>query len=50
MLGEEDTFRIIESFGARGKNFSNNFIKAKAKFCLSLYRDGDNSYLFLNGK
>ena len=50
MLGEEDTFRIIESFGAPGKNFSINFIKAKAKFCLSLYCNGDNSYLFLNRK
>ena len=50
VLGEEDTFRITESFGTPGKKFSINFIKARAKFCLSLYCNGDNSYLFPNGK
>ena len=27
-----------------------NFSKSKTKFCLSLYYNGDNSYLFVNGK
>ena len=27
-----------------------NFGKAKTKFCLSLYYNRDNSYLFVNGK
>ena len=30
--------------------FSINFTKAKTKLCLSLYYNGDNSYLFINRK
>ena len=29
--------------------YSINFRKTKVKFCLSLYYNGDNSYLFVNG-
>ena len=31
------------------KLYSINFIKENAKFCLSFYRNGANSYLFVNG-
>ena len=49
-LGERDNFGISGSFGAREKNFSINFSKAKATFCLSLHYNGDNSYSFVNRK
>ena len=32
------------------KTYSINFTKIKARFCLSLHYNGDNSYLFVNGK
>ena len=32
------------------KKFNINFTKVNTKFCLSLYYNADNSYLFLNGK
>ena len=32
------------------KTHSINFTKTKRKFCLSLHYNGDNSYLFVNGK
>ena len=32
------------------KIYSTNFIVANKKFCLSLHYNGDNSYLFVNGK
>ena len=32
------------------KKFNINFTKAKTKFCLILHYNGDNSYLFVNGK
>ena len=32
------------------KKFDINFSKAITKFCLSLHYNGDNSYLFFNGK
>ena len=35
---------------AAEKKFSFNYSKAKAKFCLSLHYNGDNSYLLVNGK
>ena len=50
ILGEEDTFGINKSFGAPEKNFSINFSKARTIFCLGFHYDGDNSYLFVNGK
>ena len=31
------------------KMFSINFTKDNTKFCLSLYYNGDDSYLFVNG-
>ena len=43
VLGEGDTFGIN---GGLGEPFS----KTKAKFCLSFHYNGDNSYLFVNGK
>ena len=49
VLGEELT-DINGSVGATEKNFSNNFSKAKTKFCLNLHYNHDNSYLFVNGK
>ena len=50
MLGEGPTYGINGSFGSPEKRFSINFSKAKAKFCLSLHYNGDNSYLFVNGR
>ena len=50
MLGKGDTFGIIGTFGAPQKEFSINFPKAKAKFCLSLNYNSDNSYMFVNEK
>ena len=50
MLGEGDTFGINRNFGAPERKFSINFSKAITKFCLSLNCNGDNSYLFVNGK
>ena len=32
------------------KTYSINFTKTKRRFCLSLHYNGDNSYLFVNGK
>ena len=40
----------MEAFSAPEKRFSINFSKAKIKFCLRLHYNGDNSYLFVNGK
>ena len=40
----------METLVYQKKSFSINFIKAKTKFCLSLYCNSDNSYLFVNGK
>ena len=50
VLDEGLTHGINGSFGAPAKRFSINFSKAKTKFCLSLHENGDNSYLFVNGK
>ena len=50
VLGEGNTFGINGKFGAPEKNFTINFSKAKTKFCLSFHYNGDNSYLFVNGK
>ena len=50
MLGEGPTSGINGSFGSTEKKFSINFIKANTKFCLCLHYNGDNSYLFVNGK
>ena len=50
VLGEEPTDDINGSFCFPEQKFSINFSKAKAKFCLSLHYNGDNTYLFVNGK
>ena len=50
VLGEGDTFRITGSFGLPEKKSDINFSKGKTKFCLSLNYNGDNNYLFVNGK
>ena len=49
VLGERPTYEINRNFGSAEKEFSINFNKAKIKFCLSLYYNADNSYLFVNG-
>ena len=45
-----DTFGINGKFVAPEEKFTIIFTKAKPKFCFSLYHNGDNSYLFVNGK
>ena len=51
MLGEGDTVSINESVGApEKKKLIINLSKAKAKSCLSLHYNGDNSYLLFNGQ
>ena len=50
MKREEPTYGINGSFGSPEKKFSIDFSKAKTKFCLSLHKNHDNSYLFVNGK
>ena len=50
VLGERSTDDINGSIGAAEKNFSINLNEVKAKFCLSLQWNSDNSYLFVNGK
>ena len=41
---------INGSVAAAEKKFSFSYSKAKAKFCLSLHYNGDNSYLLVNEK
>ena len=50
MLGECPSYGINGSFGSPNENFSINFSKANLKVCLNLHYNGDNSYLFVNGK
>ena len=50
MLGEGPTDDINGSVGTAEKKFSINFSKAKTKYCLSLYYNVDERYLFLNGE
>ena len=50
MSGEELTSGINGSFVSLEKKFSNNFSNENTKFWLSLHCNGDNSYLFVNGK
>ena len=50
VLREERTGGINSSVSTAEKNFSINFTKAKTKFWFSLHSNGDNSYLFFNGK
>ena len=44
MQGLDDTTLTAE------KKYSINFIENNKKFCLSLHYNGDNSYLFVNGR
>ena len=48
VLGEEPTDGVNDSTGAAEKTLSVNFGKDKAKFCLSLHYNGDESYLYVN--
>ena len=48
--GEEPVDDINGSVSTAEKYFSINFSKAKTKLCLSLHRNGNNSYLFVNKK
>ena len=50
MLGEDPTSGIDRRFSSPEKKFRKKFSKANTKFCLGLYYNADNSYLFLNGK
>ena len=50
VLAEGPTDDINGGIGPAEKKFSINFSKAKTKFCLSLHYNGDNSYMFVNGK
>ena len=50
VLDEGPTYDINSSVSEAEKKFSINFSKAKTKFGLSLCYNGDNSYLFANGK
>ena len=50
MLGEGPIYGTKGRFGSSEKTVIINFSKAKTKLCLSLHYDGDNSYLFVNGK
>ena len=48
VLGE--TYGFNGSFDSLDRKFSINFTKTKAKCCLNLHYNHDNSYLFGNGK
>ena len=50
MLGEGTTNGINGGSGSPENKFSINSSKANTKPCLILHYNGDNSYLFVNGK
>ena len=50
MLGEGPSYGINGRFVAPGKMFYNNYSKTKTKYCSNLHYNGENSYLFVNGK
>ena len=50
MLGEGPSYGINGRFVAPAKNFYNNYSKTKTKYCSNLQYNGENSYLFVNGK
>ena len=50
VLGESPTYGINGSFVSPENFYSISFSKANTKFSLSLHYNGDNSYLFVNGK
>ena len=43
-------FGVDNSSSPHEEKFSINFRKSKTKFCVSLYYNGDNNYLFVNRK
>ena len=49
-LGKDFTQGIDGTTIYAEKMYSTNFTVANKKFCLSLHYNGDNSYLFVNGK
>ena len=49
ILGKDPTQRLEHTLSAE-KMYSINFTKENTKFCLSLHYNGENSYLFVNGK
>ena len=49
ILGKSPTQGLEHTLAAE-KLYSINFTKENTKFCLSLYYNGANSYLFANGK
>ena len=50
VLGKGFIQGLIDTTIYEEKTYSINFTKTKVKFCLSLHYNGDNSYLFVNGK
>ena len=49
-LDERPTNDVYGNAGVAERKFSINFSKAKTKFCLRLYSNVDNSFLYVNGK
>ena len=49
ILGKGPTQELGEHSLSAEKMYSINFTKVNTKFCLSLYYNGANSYLFVNG-
>ena len=43
-------FALMEALSHKKNKIDFKFNKTKAKFCLSLHYNADNSYLFVNGK
>ena len=50
VLHKDFTQEIDSTIIYADKTFSPNFTVDNKKFCLSLHYNGDNSYLFVNGK
>ena len=50
MLVEGPVVVINGRFGSPGERISINFSKENTKFCVNLYFNTDNSYLFVNGQ
>ena len=50
ILGDRSVWSINGSFGLEEKTFSISYSKANTKFCMSFHYNGDDSYLFVNGK
>ena len=50
VLDEGPTYVINGSFASPEETFNISFTKPKTNFCLSLHYNGNNSYLFVNGK